>query len=165
MSTRFLCSGITSAARHCLRRLSAKNLIAARERIEWWSDEEIKSIFRRIVVCWDNEKSKLSREDLMSVRFGSFGFHTRPKLETLVKVLALVIAPNFDLDSSNKDRGELLRLIGEFSDYGLPTIRLKTACLRIYPDSSDQVFDRIENGLASGADISGIETPLFMGLG
>ena len=128
-----------------------RNLIAARERIEW-SDEEIKSIFRRIVVCWDNEKSKLSREDSMSVRFGSFGFHTRPKLETLVKVLTLVIAPNFDLDPENKDREELLRLIKEFRDYRLSTLRLKAACLRIYPDSSDQVFDRIENGLASGTE-------------
>ena len=128
-----------------------RNLIAARERIEW-SDEEIKSVFRRIVVCWDNEKSKLSREDSMSLRFGSFGFHTRPKLETLVKVLALVIAPNFDLDPENKDREELLRLIKEFRDYRLPTLRLNAACLRIYPDSSDQVFDRIENGLASGSE-------------
>lgn len=125
-----------------------QNLIAARERIKW-SDEEIKSIFQRIVVCWDNEKGKLSREDSMSLRFGSFGFHTRPKLETLVRVLALVVAPNFDLDPENKDREELLRLIKEFCDYRLPTLRLEAACLHIYPDSSDQVFDRIENGLAS----------------
>ena len=134
-----------------------QNLIAARERIEWF-DEEIKSIFQRIVVCWDNEKTKLSKEDSMSVRFGLFGFHTRPKLETLVKVLALVIAPNFDLDPENKDREELLRLIKEFRDYRLPTLRLKAACLRIYPDSSDQVFDRIENGLASGADKTVIDS-------
>ena len=132
-------------------KIVCQNLIAARERIEW-SDEEIKSIFRRVVVCWDNEKSKLSREDSMSLRFGSFGFHTRPKLETLVKVLTLVIAPNFDLDPENKDREELLRLIKEFHDYRLPTLRLKAACLRIYPDSSNQVFDRIENGLASGTE-------------
>ena len=128
-----------------------RNLVAARERIEW-SDEEIKSIFRRIVVCWDNEKSKLSREDSMSLRFGSFGFHTRPKLEALAKVLVLVIAPNFHLEPGNKDREELLRLIREFRDYRLPTLRLKAACLRIYPDSSDQVLDRIENGLASGTE-------------
>ena len=128
-----------------------RNLVAARERIEW-SDEEIKSIFRRIVVCWDNEKSKLSREDSMSLRFGSFGFHTRPKLEALAKVLVLVITPNFHLEPGNKDREELLRLIREFRDYRLPTLRLKAACLRIYPDSSDQVLDRIENGLASGTE-------------
>ena len=128
-----------------------RNLIAARGRIEW-SDEEIKSIFRRIIACWDNEKGKLTREDSMSLRFGSFGFHTRPKLETLVRVLALVIAPNFDLDPENKDREELLRLIKEFRDYRLPTLRLEVACLHIYPDSSDQVFDRIENGLASATE-------------
>ena len=88
----------------------------------------------------------------MSVRFGSFGFHTRPKLETLVKVLALMIVPNFGLDPENEDREELLRLIKEFRDYRLPTLRLKAACLRIYPDSSDEVFDCIENGLASGTE-------------
>ena len=128
-----------------------RNLIAARERVEW-SDEEIKSMFRKIVNCWDKEKGKLSREDSKSMRFGSFWFHTRPKLEALVRVLVLVIAPNFDLDPENKDREELLRLIKEFGDYDLPTLRLKAACLRIYPDSSDQVFDRIENGLASGTE-------------
>ena len=124
----------------------------ARGRIEW-SDEEIKSIFQKIVKCWDKEKSKLSMEDSMSARFGSFGLYTRSKFEALVEVLVFVVAPNFNLDSSNKDRGELLRLIGEFSDYGLPTIRLKTACLRIYPDSSDQILDTIENGLTSGTDV------------
>ncbi len=125
-----------------------RNLVMARGRIEW-SDEEIKSIFQKIVKCWDKEKSKLSMEDSMSVRFGSFGLYTRSKFEALVEVLVFVVAPNFNLDFSNKDRGELLRLIGEFSDYGLPTIRLKTACLRIYPDSSDQILDTIENGLSS----------------
>ena len=126
-----------------------RNLVMARGRIEW-SDEEIKSIFQKIVKCWGKEKSKLSMEDSMSARFGSFGLYTRSKFEALVEVLVFVVAPNFNLDSSNKDRGELLRLIGEFNDYGLPTIRLKTACLRIYPDSSDQILDTIENGLTSG---------------
>ena len=128
-----------------------RNLIAARERIEW-SDEEIKSIFQKAVKCWDGEKSKLSIEDSMSARFGPVGFHTRPKFEALVEVLVFVIAPNFNIDPENKDREELLRLIREFRDYRLPMLRLKAACLRIYPDSSDEVFDCIENGLASGTE-------------
>lgn len=132
-------------------KIVCQELITARGRIKW-SDEEIKSIFQRIVVCWDNEKGKLSREDSMSLRFGSFGFHTRPKLETIVNVLVFVVVPNFDPDSSSEDRDELFRLIGEFSDYGFPTIRLKAACLRIYPDFWSQVFDQIENGLASSAE-------------
>lgn len=69
-----------------------------------------------------------------------------------MNVLVFVVVPNFDLDFSSEDRDELLRLIGEFGDYGLPTIRLKTTCLRIYPDFWSQVFDRIENGLASGTE-------------
>ena len=125
-----------------------RNLIAARERIEW-SDEEIKSIFQRIVRCWNNEKNRLAEEDAASARFGSIGVQARPKFEAIVEVLIFVVASNFDPDSSSEDKDELLRLIGEFSDYGLPTIRLKTACLRIYPDSWDQVLDTIENGLIS----------------
>lgn len=134
-----------------------RNLVTARERVEW-SDEEIKSMFQKIVNCWDREKGKLSREDSMSLRFGSFGFHTRPRLEALVKVLVFVIAPNFDLDPGNKDREELIRLIREFRDYDLSMLRLKAACLRIYPDFSDQVFDRIEAGLASGTEKTVIDS-------
>ena len=128
-----------------------EDIVEAREHLEW-SDEEIKSIFRRIVECWDSEKSSLNSEDSMSVRFGSMGARARPKFKELIGVLVFVVAPNFNLDPTNKDRDELLRLIGEFSDYDFPTIRLKTACLRIYPDSWDQILDGIENGLASSSD-------------
>ena len=134
-----------------------QELITARGRIKW-SDEETKSVFRRIVGCWDNEKSKLSREDLMSVRFGSFGFHTRPKLEAIVNVLVFVVVPNFDPDSSSEDKEELLRLIREFRDCDLPTLRLKAACLRLYPDFWDQVFNWIENSLASGTEKTVIDS-------
>ena len=127
------------------------DIVEARKHLEW-SDEEIKSIFRRIVECWDSEKSSLKMEDSMSVRFGSMGAQARPKFKELIGVLVFVVAPNFNLDPTNKDRDELLRLIGEFSDYDYPTIRLKTACLRIYPDSWDQILDGIENGLASSSD-------------
>ena len=107
---------------------------------------------RKIVKCWDSEKSKVRIEDSMSVRFGSFGFHTRPKLEAIVNVLVFVVVPNFDPDSSSEDKEELLRLIREFRDCDLPTLRLKAACLRLYPDFWDQVFNWIENSLASGTE-------------
>ena len=128
-----------------------RDIIRARRYIEW-SDEEIKSIFQKITKCWDSEKSKLRREDSMSERFGPIGFHTRPKCEALVELIVFVIAPNFNLDPENKNREELLRLIGEFHDYNLPTLRLKAACLHIYPDSCDQVLEEIENGLVSNVD-------------
>ena len=128
-----------------------RDIVRARRYLEW-SDEEAKSIFQKIVKCWDNEKSKLRVEDSMSVRFGPVGFHTRPKFEALVEVLVFVVAPNFDLDPENKDREELLRLIGEFCDYDLSTLRLKAACLHIYPDFWDQIFEKIENGLVSNVD-------------
>ena len=124
-------------------------MMASRHKHIKWSDEEIESIFQRIVKCWNNEKSRLAEEDAASAWLGPTGFQARPRLETIVNVLIFVVAPNFDPDSLNKDEDKLLRLIGEFSDYGLPTIRLKTACMCIYPDSSDQILDTIENGLIS----------------
>ena len=127
-----------------------RDIIAAKD-IKW-SDEEIRSIFQRIVKCWDSEKSKVRIEDSMSVRFGPAGFHARPKFEALVEVLVFVVAPNFDLDPENKDRKELLRLIEEFRDYGLPSLRLKTACLRIYPDFENQLFDELGDALACRDD-------------
>ena len=128
-----------------------RDIIRARRYLKWF-DEEIKSIFQEIVKCWDNEKSKLRVEDSMSVRFGPVGFHTRPKFEALVEVLVFVVAPNFDLDPENEDRTQLLRLIEECRDYDLPTLRLKAACLHIYPDFWDQIFEKIENGLVSNVD-------------
>ena len=132
-------------------RTVCENLIMAREQIEW-SDEETKRIFRKILECWDSEKSGLAREDSMSTRFGPIGAQARPKFEILVKVLVLVIAPNFDLNPKSKDRDELFRLIEEFRNYDLPVIRLKAACLRIYPEFWDEVSEMIENGLVSSSD-------------
>ena len=126
------------------------NIVRARD-IKW-SDEDIKSIFQKIVKCWDSEKNDLAVEDSISALYGPIGAQLRPKFEAIVEVLVFAVAPNFDQDSGSKDRNQLLRLIGEFRDYGLPTLRLEATCLHIYPDSADQLFDKIENGLTSNVD-------------
>lgn len=117
-----------------------------------WSDEDIKSMFQKIVECWGTEKDSLSAEDSTSASYGLIGAQLRPKFEAMVEVLVFVVAPNFDPSPENKDRKRLLRLIGEFRDYDLPTLRLEAACLHLYPDSADQLFDKTENGLTSDVD-------------
>ena len=112
-----------------------------------WSREELKLIFQKIVECWDKEKGQLSLEDSMSARFGPIVSQARDKFEALLEVMIFAIAPNFDLDTEDKE--ELLRLIGEFRHHNLPTIRLKAACLHVYPDFREEVFEEIQSGLVS----------------
>ena len=44
---------------------------------------------------------------------------------------------------------KLRRLIDELRDYGIPALRLQSACLHLYPEWRDDLFGRIENEMTS----------------
>lgn len=113
-----------------------------------WTNEEIISIFNRLIEWWDADKDYLNKEETPSP-FGSIVDEFRGRFAKLVDVLVAVIAPHFDQNTESNNKDALLRLIRELRKYGLPTLRLESACLHIYPDLKNQLLDKIENGLTS----------------
>ncbi|MDE0471506.1 MAG: hypothetical protein OXH57_06165 [Ekhidna sp.] len=123
-----------------------EEIIRARNYIEW-SNKDIFEIFDRLVEWWDADKKylKISPSDIL---FGSTADEFKDRFERLVNVTA-VIAPNFNLSKENNREETLQRLIRELRDYGINALRLESACLHIYPESREDVLERIENGMAS----------------
>ena len=111
-----------------------------------WSDEDICKIFDRLIEWWDADKKYL--------RYGPTPFFSlidefKARFACLVNVLAAVVAPNFNISEENNRKETLQRLISELRDYGLYALRLESACLQIYPESREDVLERIENGITS----------------
>lgn len=114
-----------------------------------WSKEEINSIFSRLVEWWDSDKDYLKKEDSLSP-FRSIANEFRGRFARLVNILVAVITENFDPNTEMVIKKDgLLRLIKELQDYGIPILRLESACLHIYPEFQNHIFDKIENSLAS----------------
>ena len=122
-----------------------EEIIHAKNYIEW-SDEDICEIFDRLIEWWDSDKKYL--------RYGPTPFFSmadefKARFACLVNVLAAVVAPNFNISEKNNRKETLQRLISELRDYGLYALRLESACIQIYPESREDVLERIENGMAS----------------
>ena len=124
-----------------------QEIIRASNYIEW-SDEDILTIFDRLIEWWDADKKYLQINP-DAILFDSTADEFKARFVRLIDVLTAVITPNFCLSEENNRKETLRRLIGEIRDYGLYVLRLESACLQIYPDSREDVLKRIENGMAS----------------
>ena len=122
-----------------------EEIIRAKNYIEW-SDEDIFEIFDRLIKWWDADKEYLRRG---STPFFSWTDEFKARFACLIDVLVAIISPNFNLSDENNRKETLKRLIGELRGYGLYALRLESACLQIYPESREDVLERIENGMAS----------------
>ena len=126
-------------------------IVRASERIEW-SEDDVNSILDRLVEWWDADKEYLKADDRPSPFSTLEEFKAR--FERLVDVLTAVISPDYNPSAENSRKETLRRLVVELGDYGIPALRLQSACLHLYPKWKDNVFERIENGMTS----SGIES-------
>ena len=122
-------------------------IVGASKRIEW-SVDDIHSILDRLVEWWDADKEYLKADDRPSP-FGSLADEFKARFARLVDVLAAVISANFNPGKENSRKEKLRRLVDELGDYGIPALRLQSACLHLYPAWRDDVFERIENGMTS----------------
>ena len=122
-----------------------EEIIRAKNYVEW-SDEDIFEIFDRLIEWWDADKKYLKRD---STSFFPISDEFKARFALLVNVLATVVILNFSRNQKNKRKEVLRRLIGELRDYELDTLRLESACLQIYPESREDVLERIENGMTS----------------
>jgi len=122
-----------------------QDIISASNYIEW-SDEDIFEIFDRLIEWWDADKKYLRHAPTLLF---SLPNEFKARFARLIDVLVAIINPNFNLGKKNNRKEILQRLICELRDYGLYALRLESACLHIYPESREDVLQKIENGMAS----------------
>ena len=101
----------------------------------------------RLVEWWDADKEYLKADDRPSPFSKLEEFKAR--FARLLDVLVTVISPKFNPSAKNSRKDNLRRLVDELGDYGIPVLRLQSACLHLYPEWRDDLFERIENGMTS----------------
>ena len=124
-----------------------KNIVDANKYIKW-NDEDINFIFDRLVEWWDADKIHLTIESNSGV-WGSISDEFKARFTNLVKVLMVVIVPNFNLTGGINKKEILRRLVDELRDYKLPVLSLECACLGIFPEWKEEVFERIKDEMVS----------------
>ena len=122
-------------------------IVGASKRIEW-SEDDVNSILDRLIEWWDADKEYLKADDRPNP-FGSLADEFKARFAHLLDVLVTVISPKFNPSEKDNRKETLQRLVDELGDYGIPALRLQSACLHLYPAWRDDVFERIENGMTS----------------
>jgi SIR2-like protein len=119
-------------------------IIGTKESIDW-TEEEIDSIFQKLVEWWDADKQYLVRE-----KGPSFFIDIPKKFESrflkLREVLTKVIFPNLNQDTKI-DLSDVQRIINEYEEYSLPNLWLIASSLHLSPEMKDDFLRRIEDGL------------------
>lgn len=122
-------------------------LIGSRDSVEW-SEEEVYTLFYRLVEWWDADKHRLLEKDEPRM-FGSIQDEFKARFSSLVEVLEFVLIPYFNKAMNSETETTLKRLVGEFQEYDLPTIEFETSLLGLYPENLTETLNKIEIGLAS----------------
>ena len=110
-----------------------------------WEKAEINIIFVRLMECWDTDKNQLKKEqehDFMSIHQGF-----QQRFIMLAKVVVDFIIPNLKGHDDVKDKLE--RFMQELDEYGVFSLRVKAACVRIVPDTKREVINNILKSLRS----------------
>ena len=114
-----------------------------------WSDEEVRSVMRRLVEWWDADKTHLKMKSMERFPlFPSIADEIKKPLWELVNTLTTMVARRSDsIDASVRDT--LKRVVEELSEYGLPALRLEVACVSLFPECRDRILSRIEYEMTS----------------
>jgi len=114
-----------------------------------WEQEELVTLFYRLVKWWDADKELLKKDD-EPVFFCSTAEEFRRRFKNLIKILSEVIFPKLVFDSTSKPlREEIKRIVMELDEYGLITLKLKVIA-RNYLDLNDENLSiMVENSLCS----------------
>ena len=123
--------------------------IIASEEIRW-SDDDVRSIVRRLVEWWDADKVHLRRIGI-SLSLLSIADEFKGRLWHLVTTLAFMVVRRSD-SMDEGTRKTLERVIEELSEYHLPALRLEMACVSLFPEWRGRIQCRVEDELASTSD-------------
>lgn len=117
-----------------------------------WTAEDAAEILQQLLKWWDADKDRLNERASVPDFFSSIADEFRARFSRMIDLLAEVVGPRLNPNSSNEIKTTLSRLLREFRKYGLPILVAEAACLHIYPDQKAEIYDRINEALISNQD-------------
>jgi hypothetical protein len=113
-----------------------------------WTEEEVLTIFVRLVEWWDTDKVFLRKnEDPHFISAIPDEFKAR--FSKLLYVFSEVIAPALNQGTNNTVKDTVIRLFSELNEFELPTLRSEAACVHLFPDNRMELIFKIEEALGS----------------
>ena len=116
-----------------------------------WSDDDVRSIVRRLIEWWDADKGHLKRMDVPGP-LPSIVSGLRERLSELVITLSAIIVRRSNSMDDERSRNALKRVVEEFSEYKLPALAVEMASVSLFPKWQERVLHRVEDEMVSTSD-------------
>ena len=116
-----------------------------------WSDDDVRSIVRRLIEWWDADKGHLKRMDVPGP-LPSIVNGLRERLSELVVTLSAIIVRRSNSMDDERSRNALKRVVEEVSEYKLPALAVEMASVSLFPKWQERVLHRVEDEMVSTSD-------------
>ena len=113
-----------------------------------WTDEDVRTIVRRLVEWWDADKEHSRRPDVPGL-FPSVADAVKDRLSELVDTLGAMVTRHSGSLADENIRNAVKRVMEEQVEYGLPALRLEMACVSLFPGWRERILRRVEEALAA----------------
>ena len=121
-----------------------------------WTPADVRSIANRLIAWWDTDRSHLrgaaAREKWQDVGGPSVLRGLRRQVRQLVRTLAVVVTRWPESVNNDEFRDALRRVVEEMSEDGIPTLALRLAGGRLFPEWRERTLREIEEQDASTSD-------------
>ena len=112
-----------------------------------WSQEEAISILDRLLEWWNLDKEQLRKDT--STMFGDVRAEFHARFQNMIIIIADVITPRLSIETNDDIKHNLLSLLKELDDYEVPSLRVRAACLHIYPEDKGPLFKKIFQSISA----------------
>ena len=113
-----------------------------------WPEDDVRSIVRRLVEWWDNDKAHWRRAQAKGPG-PSIAPELRKRLSELLMTLATMVLRYPNSVQGQSARNEMSRVAEECVEYRVPGLRLEIACSYGFATSRDSVLKRVEDAMGS----------------
>ncbi len=124
-----------------------QDIIRASQYSEWTYEDSL-VVLDRLVDWWNADKAYLRKVESPGP-FGTVRDEFEARFTCLVNVGVEILKPGYKF---KERKAQLRRILDELSDYSIPALRLESACIDLFPDSSKNINQKVESELASGVD-------------
>ena len=128
-----------------------------------WPEGDVRSIVRRLVQWWDNDKAHWLRVQVKEP-FPSIAKDLGERLPDLIMTLATMVVTYPDSVRDESTRDAVKRVAKECSEYDVPSLRLEVACSYTFAASRDPVLERVKDAMASSCRNAVIDAIYAMNL-
>ena len=125
-----------------------RDICAATDMDIQWAEDDVRSIVRRLVQWWDNDKAHWLRVQVKEP-FPSIAKGLGKRLSDLIMTLATMVVTYPDSVRDESTRDAVKRVAKECYEYGVPSLRLEIACSYAFAASRDPVLERVKDAMTS----------------